>query len=220
MRKLTRKLFKEMGWWVFTWLLLWFIIFALRIKGFDYTTHPVIISFAFLFSSIIVFSIFFRHYFVFKTKFNWIPFAVLAVSILVAFSGFYLISNNYEIPQTLLDISKLDSFFDMSYEYLFAKLFDILFQQTLIVLLAAFLVENKAGIRKSIFFFVILFFIVHLPVLFTWNSMVGLYYLTASVAAGIIFPLLIEKLKYGYIYSYIIHYGFYVISGFLIWIIF
>jgi len=209
-----------MGLWILTWLILWFLIFFLRVKGFDYTSHPIIISAAFLIASLIILLLFFCHYAIFKTKFNWVPFAILFGSICFAFGGFYLISNIFAAPQTNLDISKFDSFFDVSYAYLFVKLFDILFQQMLIVLLAAFLIENKASVSKSILFFVVLFLVVHLPILFTWNSLVGLYYLSAAVAAGIIFPLLIEKLKYGFIYSFIVHYLFYVLSGFCVWIIF
>jgi hypothetical protein len=58
---------------------------------------------------------------------------------------------------------------------------------------------------------------IHIPILLA-NSPMGKIFLVSSFFAGIIFSYCITKSKKGFLYSYMIHFGFYVILAMVFWL--
>ncbi len=106
----------------------------------------------------------------------------------------------------------------MDYKYLFSKSFDILFQQTMVVILTLLLLKNKFSILEIIFLFAFIFGSIHLGQYVYSGKFFGTYYLIFSMVSAIIFPILILKVNYGFVYTYSIHWLFYTLSGVFFWI--
>lgn len=106
----------------------------------------------------------------------------------------------------------------MDYRYLLSKSFEILFQQIVIALLTNFLIGFGWTLAGVILLFAILFGFMHMPGLRLLGKFFGTYYLIAGVVAGIVFPIALVSFRDGFVYNYIIHWLFYILSGIAFWI--
>jgi hypothetical protein len=99
--------------------------------------------------------------------------------------------------------------------YVFSKVFEILFQQTMVVTLTLFLSrEGFRGVPLALFFMV-LFAAVHLPIVKLVGPYFGRYYLLSSLGAAALFPFVILRTEDGHAVSYLIHVGYYIVSTIL-----
>ena len=106
----------------------------------------------------------------------------------------------------------------MDYKYLASKPFEILFQQIMILILVLLLSKETFSMTETIFYFVLLFGIVHLLGINIAGKIFGTYFLVMSLIGAIIFPILILNVNYGFMYSFIVHVSFYSISSVLFWL--
>ncbi len=99
--------------------------------------------------------------------------------------------------------------------YVFAKIFDITYQQTLIVALVSILVAHGYSHTTIYLLFAFLFGTLHLPLIKIRGRVFGVYFTLAAVCAGFFFPYLLIHLESGVVYSYILHWSFYLVSALL-----
>jgi hypothetical protein len=64
-----------------------------------------------------------------------------------------------------------------------------------------------------------MFGFVHIPVLKLRKDFFGYFIFAAAMASSFFFPYLALNFKYGYVYTYILHWLFYTNTGVLTWII-
>ena len=211
---------RDVAIWFFLWIVLWGGFLIVRYQGITHTANPFITSFYFLFASLIVIFTFRKHFHPFVKKFTVVPFIVLVV-VLVASVLVYIYANTH-LTNPNIDVGNdlATEFIEMKYPYLLSKAFEILFQQTLIVLLVSFFIELKMPLKRAILTFVALFGAAHVAALLIHGGVFGTYFLVFSIIGAFVFPELIERVNYGFVYAYIIHYGFYIVSGLAIWMLF
>ena len=131
----------------------------------------------------------------------------------------YSISHKYLQPPTrLIEKYPHQYFIKMDYRYIISKSFDILFQQVMIVIMVMWLSQQNHSLSEIILYFVLLFGLVHVFALFPAGKIFGTYYLIASLIGAVIFPMLILKVNYGFVYSFVIHVSFYSISSVFFWL--
>ncbi|MDP3645502.1 MAG: hypothetical protein Q8R25_00235 [bacterium] len=103
---------------------------------------------------------------------------------------------------------------------LVSKSMDILAQQVFIVLLVLFLQDAGLSLIQIIMAFTFLFGLLHVPLIAhergAWPSWL---FAGIVVVFSIIFPILILKVQYGFVYNYMIHWLFYTVTAtsFQIW---
>lgn len=174
----------------------------------------------FLFISLVI-VIFFRSYYAsLLTRFSPMPYVVLLGSFLLSVVIYYLFNTFFQKPIKIFE--KFPNFtqaIQMDYRYLVAKNAEILFQEVMIVLLILFL--KDAGI--SPFYIILLFFIIFGLLHLIWFLLLlrikkvpktfGIYFLVVSLVGSFLFPQIILRIPYGFVYNFALHSFFYTIFG-------
>jgi hypothetical protein len=95
-------------------------------------------------------------------------------------------------------------------EYLFVKTIEILFQQVLIMLLILTLASYKDDVWFVSKMYALIFGVAHLALI----PRLGLVYTTlffgASLISAFVFPYIVLRIKNGFVYSYMAHWGAYI----------
>ncbi len=104
-------------------------------------------------------------------------------------------------------------FLTFDFHYLLVKSIEVFYQQIFVAFLALTLARLGLSIQGIVFIFAFLFSLIHLPLILSEGMSWGLYFAGAAFCASFIFPPLILFVPSGFVYSYLIHLGFYVGSG-------
>jgi hypothetical protein len=129
----------------------------------------------------------------------------------------YFLVNTFFVAPLGIDISTYPFVLRMQESFLVSKAFEIMFQQTFFIICVYYLFNKNVAGWKNILSFGIFTLIIHIPVLLVPNAM-GKTLLLSSFFAGVIFSYCITKFKKGFLYSFFIHYAFYVLLGAAYWI--
>lgn len=122
---------------------------------------------------------------------------------------YYVFSNYYNLPSLLAQFNSV-YLLTLDFRYLLTKTFEIFFQQ-LTILILILLLHQKISLRKITYLFLIIFPLLHLvnyiymPFLFASILFVG------SILGALFFPYLILKVRDGFIYTYLLHWSFYLL---------
>ena len=189
----------------------YYSIVAFLVFGTDYSSHPFVMAWYYLFWSGIALATFWPFY---KT---WKMFDVRArmfvttivTSIAAAAYLFYILplfppihwANFWEPPSELLTASRW---------YFLPKSIEILLQQLLVIAMVLAFDARKFSLKAISYWSAFLFGGIHLLLVFGGSSLayVAVFTLSAT-AAGFIFPYFILRVENGFIYSYFLHWGFY-----------
>jgi len=102
-----------------------------------------------------------------------------------------------------------------NYQTIISKACDIFFQQTLIYILTMLLFSKIQDKLLTVKLFGLCFFILHLPLVFVFG-VTGLLFIVPSIVAGLVFSFCLLQFKMGILYSYSIHFSFYLILGIIL----
>jgi hypothetical protein len=132
----------------------------------------------------------------------------------------YYLARQFFVPPTgfIERYGDKNMFIKLSYSFLTAKAFEILFQQlcfaTFVVLLAA---ENISLLVITILCVAVLL-LLHLPLIATHGVRWGTGYALAAFLLGLLFPYLILRTSDGFAITYALHILGYVAAGIGIWL--
>jgi hypothetical protein len=105
----------------------------------------------------------------------------------------------------------------MDYRYILPKAMEVFFQQIYIVLLTLTIFDAGFGLGEATLVFALIFGVLHIPLIKSVGKFFGGYYSVFAVLSGVIFPILIIKVEYGFVYTFIIHLFFYILSALGLW---
>ncbi len=202
--------------WFGTWAFFFFYLFS---RGINYIDHHEVTTLYFLFVIITVIGLFGNRLALFVADYDKLPFGILAAAFLLNIAIYYYTPLFLRRPTTLIRKNPSAFFLTFDYRYLISKTFDILYQQIFVILLVAALDRMGFTIPQIIGAFALLFGLIHVPLVFVEGRFWGLYHTTAALLSAIVFPPLILMVPYGFIYTFIIHWGFYTLSGLLFWLV-
>jgi len=106
----------------------------------------------------------------------------------------------------------------MDYRYLVSKSFEVLFQQLVIVALTLLLAATGLSMMGIVLTFLLLFGVLHLPMLLIVGTRLGLAYALAAATFAVVFPVLILRVHDGFVYSYAAHWFAYMLAGAGVWL--
>lgn len=209
---------------VFVWLLLWLAgwgLYGLMLRRqVNYVQRFPITAVYFLTLSVLV-TILFRGTFAqIATDFDFTPFIALALAYIATIALYYLSHKYLNEPKRLMSMNPNEFFLTLDYRYLTSKSFELLFQQVMIVLLILTIHRATTTMINVMIIYGVIFASAHLPIyplIGTKARIFKLVYFVASITSAIVFPLLILRVSYGFVYSYIIHLSFYTLSGLFFW---
>jgi hypothetical protein len=214
-QNLTPAELKKIILWVMAWMsITTFSNLVLIGNGYTYSKNPLIISLYFLFFSAIGFYYWnlkkkpshFAHY----IKQSVLIIGLFILAILFCFFIKELFPLNAEvmakIPENKFELPQFSN------NFMISKLAEIIFQQIYILALLQSLKKHSDKDLKTIRVFTVFFTLIHIPllVILGWQAF---YFIIPSFFAGFIFSYLLLKYRYGLVYSFALHIGFYLALG-------
>lgn len=166
-----------------------------------------VISF-FIISSIILAVIFGNELIKYLTP---VSFVLVITIILITYFVYYLVRNKYKYNLIVKNINDFRSF---DYRFLSTKIFDVFFQQLLIISLIN--IGKMYGGNNYFLLSASLFILLHLIIFFYNTLRVSIFFLILSIPASIIFIsiyLYLGNISFGI--GYFIHLSFYLLLGLL-----
>ena len=207
--------------WAAVWSISWGIFFFLLYKkGLDYIKHFHWTAAYFVCVAIVTFFIFRAHVARILQNFSATPLIVLGVVIFIHIILYTYLPKYLKEPKDYFEKYPKRQYLKIDRRRLLSKSMDILAQQVLVVLLVIFLKDAGLSLYQIIFAFAVIFGLVHAPlILFERGTWPSWYFTVFSILSAIIFPILILKVQYGFVYSYIVHWVFYTFTavGFWLW---
>ena len=208
--------------WAIVWIISWGIFFwFIHKKGGDYIKHFILTSTYFLCVAIFTSLIFRDHIARAIQNFTATPLIVLGLLILVHIILYIYIPKCLREPKDYFEKYPKRQYLKIDKRRLLSKSIDIFSQQIFVVLLVMFLQDAGLTLDKIIIAFAIIFGLVHAPLILvergTWPSW---YFTVFSILSAIIFPTLILKVQYGFVYSYMVHWIFYTLTAVGFWIVY
>jgi hypothetical protein len=200
------------------WFAVWaFFILVLEKQGIDYSNHYVITSLYFMLVIAAISAVFRRQIGAYIESFS--PKDLLIVSIFSALMALiYFLVNHFIIASSGINLNLLPTSVRMQESFLVSKAFEIMFQQTIFIVSIYYIFDNKVSNWKDIFLFGLFVLLIHIPLLIIPDFM-SYIIISVSFFAGIIFSYCITRFKKGFIYSFMVHYGFYVAIGAAYWLL-
>ncbi len=213
------QLFFDLMLWFIVWISVWAFFLLYLIKhGISYTKGFWKTSLYFL-GAIFLPLIFFGDKInsIVQIDNNFPTFTILA-TFLFTLVIYYVAPKILKRPNNLIRNSPNAFFLLLDFRYLISKTFEIIFQQVGIIILIVILLELELSLSMIIFMFAILFGGAHIGLFKTEGKFWGSYFFIFSIFSAFLFPILILNVNYGFIYAFIVHWIFYIISGVVFWI--
>lgn len=208
----------ELGVLVAVWLAGWGVAFWLIRKGITYVEHFFITSIVFLLFSALLLGLFWRRFESLASDFIALPFFVLLLAVGVTLVLYAVCPRYLRRPDALIARHPEEFYLRMDYRYLVSKSCEVLFQQLIIVALTLLLASTGLTMTGVVLAFLGLFGVLHLPVRLIIGKGLGTYYSLAAATLAVVFPVLILRVHYGFVYSYAAHWFAYTLLALLGWL--
>ena len=208
----------QVGVLALVWLACWGVSFGLIRRGITYIDHPAITSALFLSFSAPVIILHWPRLEPLVRQVTAAALVALALAIALTLVAYTWIPRILRPPASLIARHPEEFYLRMDFRYLVPKSFEVLFQQLVIVVLTTLLAETHRPLAGIVLAFLLIFGLLHLPVLLVIGRGPGLSYGIASVTLAAAFPLLILRVQSGPLYSYVAHWFFYTVVAVLAWV--
>ncbi len=163
---------------------------------------------------------FYPTYAAFVSRTRWYEFLLLIVLSLMAHGLVsYCIINFVERPDWPFS-DKGTSFLLMNSYYVWAKPFDVLVQQLLIIWLTTKLYANGLTLKQIITFFLIAFGSIHIFQVLKTDLVIGLLFTAGALVSSVLYPYLLLRTRNGYIYNFMFHLGLYNVAALVAWLLY
>lgn len=204
--------------WLTVWAVVWIPAFMLFKREMTYINRWIFFSCYFAIASVL-------SYFVFKTNLSLIfqydsnfPWGIIIVGYGIILCSYALAPHFFKRPTELIKKSPSEYFIYLDFRTVLPKTTEIIFQQLLIIALTLRLSQEGYSVGGIIVAFAIFFGVVHMGMFKTDPKFWAWFFTISAVISAFIFPVLILKFEYGFVYSFLIHLLFYIPTGVLFWI--
>lgn len=144
---------------------------------------------------------------------------LVSLSLIVHGLVSYFIITYVERPDWIFS-DRGTSFLLMNNYYVWAKPFDVLVQQLLIIWLTTKLYANGLTLKQIISFFLIAFGSIHIFQVLKTDWVIGLLFTVGALVSSVLYPYLLLRVRNGYIYNYMFHLGLYNIAALAAWLLY
>ncbi|MFA6797456.1 MAG: hypothetical protein WCR40_02010 [Candidatus Paceibacterota bacterium] len=202
----------------FIWLFVWaFFVLYLQPQKIDYINHYIITSLYFLLVIVFLTTVFREQIGKYVDKFtprDLLAMSLFSLCVVISYHFIELLSDGSVLSEMRYSLPQL---LQMDEKFLITKSFEIMFQQTFFMISIYYLFNDNISDYIDMLIFGLYTMIIHIPVLFIDGS-VGKILFAVSFFAGVIFSYCINKSKRGFVYSYMVHFGFYVLLSSVFWL--
>ncbi len=144
---------------------------------------------------------------------------IASASIIVSSVAYYLldrfvIPSSYDAFRNTLEYS-----LRVNQAFLITKAFEIMFQQAFFIVSIHYLFKNGLSFGKDTLLFGLYTLAIHLPLFLFVPFDFAVVIVLSSFFAGVIFSYFIVKYKNGFMWSYVVHYWFYIAIAVMYWFV-
>ena len=202
--------------WLVIWFSVWAVFYFISSGKMNYVEKYKLTAVFFLLVSILIVIFFYKDlYLLIKLNFPFAPLVSLVILFIFNSFAYRYVDKFFPDYKKAFEADGTLYFAKFDNKYLFSKSFEIFYQQIMIALLSIWLAESGLSFFAIGFVFALVFGLGHILLFFYSRKSVGLFFLIASVISSFVFPFLILMVQWGFIYSYIFHWIFYIIAGFI-----
>ena len=207
---------------ILVWALLWVITFGtfyfMTKRGVTFNKRYGLLILFFLFFSFLA-VLYFKDILVnLKGKFTLVPLLIFVFIYITTIVLYRFSHQRLQRPTSFIERYPHQHIIKMDYSYLVSMPFHVLFQQIMVWIMVLWLSKQNYSLFEIIAYSMLIFGLLHVFAIIPNGKTFGTYYLIASLIGAFIFPILILKVNYGFVYSYIVHFSFYSISSVLFWL--
>ena len=205
------------------WAILWgatFGLFFLIFTSEDYVKRYIWVSAYYMVGAIFAFLVFKERLLKLLTDFTAQPLIILAVVAISQVAAHYYLPKCIKEPTEYFKRYPKRSYLNLSFKRLISKSIELITQQMFIILLTLFLSDAGLRLTQIVMVFALIFGVVHIPLIFIERWWTSWYFVALSFVASAVFPTLILKVRYGFVYGYIIHWVFYTFISIGFWIVY
>jgi hypothetical protein len=206
--------------WLLLWVAGWAVFGYMLRRGIDYVKRFPVTCAYFITISIVIAVLFRTRLAPVAANFTPAPLVVLAFVYVVTIALYRVAHLRLARPQQLIERNPYELFLTLDYRYLLSKSFELLYQQVMIVLLILSIHDLTPALLHVVVIYGIVFPLAHLPIypfIGTNEKTFRVFYLVASVVSAILFPVLILKVDFGFVYTYAMHLSFYTLAALVLW---
>ncbi len=212
---------------LFIWLFIWiigcgFVAYYLNKKNINHENNPWLISTYFVFSSLIIILSFNKYLSFWQEKLENKDILILFCFFIILFFIFLFVNKFAKKPEKVKLIlleRKNMTFLNFSFSQFFTRSFDLLFQQILILVLISIPLNNNYNYWEITLIVALFYgFLGHIGFILSSDYLIGILLSFISIIGGIIFVFLILEVKHGIVFSYIVHWFFYLVIISSFWI--
>lgn len=144
-----------------------------------------------------------------------------SLALLVAFFGVLALFYGLLLPSLTPPIELVQRFpeaslFNAGATYIIPKALELILQQGIVVALILLLASYFRSFKDVVMMYAFLFTVAHIALVVFWpENAIYLIYTLAAFCSALFFPYLVLEVKNGFVYSYIIHWLFYM--GLTLW---
>ena len=201
---------KEILWFLIIQSIGWGGFSFLRSHGINYIDNYLITTIYFINLNLLCIYLF-RDIFKEKlSKPSKLQIALFLIFFIILGFVYYICGNSSNLPNLLKKFPEI-SLINFNFRYILTKSFEILFQQITIIFLILLMHKNKVSLKNMTIFFATIFPLTHLVNYFFTTTLFALIFQVASIIGGLTFPYLIIKIKNGFLYTYLLHWTFYLV---------
>lgn len=186
--------------------------FLLQRRGIDFEHRHWITTLYFVVVGTVV-AVTFRDYTIRAlVPFAAVPVIVAALYLLAQYWVNVWLQTKFVVPTEYLARFPDRNYLSVSNTRLIAKSVEILAQQVFIVLLIMFLRDAGLSLVQIVLGFMFLFGILHIPLIQSeWGKWPAAAFAGAVIGFSLVFPVIILTIPYGFMYTFVIHWLFYVV---------
>jgi hypothetical protein len=207
------KVLKDIGVWMLLWCSGWGIYHLLLARDINYITAPLTSALYFSVASVAVLLLYKELLPAMHPFVRPLPWLAAVLSVAAGLLIYLLLPLFFAPPEGLMLLNPDMFFLDLNLRYLFAKPFEIVFQQVLILLLVALLVKRGVPLLATCLLCCLTFGAAHLYLVVRNGLLMGGYFAASAIVAGFVFPYLMLRVRNGLIYASSIHLLFYIFTG-------
>lgn len=174
--------------------------------------YPILLLFYFFSSVIIV--IFYNHIiFDYFRGININIFLIPLITLIISIMIYPVLNQKLKIPSDFLKKHDKVFFLKMDYRMITTKFSDVIFQDFILLILTLFFIDMGLNTLSISILFLIVFPLLHIPLIFVHKGLMSLYYICLSLLSVAV-PYLILNIEYGLIYVIIFHWLTYLVGRF------
>lgn len=192
--------------------------FLLHARGIDYIQYFWITALYFFSAAAVTMLVFGSRMLEIARDFSWTPVVMLFFCMAALLAIHIVVPRLVAAPEAYFNTYPDRYYLRIDWRRFISKSADILAQQVFIILIVLFLRDAGLSLLQIPLVFFVLFGILHIPLIVSESGIWRWVFSGIVVVFSFGFPVLILTVHYGFVYTYLLHWLFYIVMSLSFWL--